>query len=90
MRFGGNSEGGIQADDKEATAPFVSFPSDRTGPVEIDVLPAVKLWVSGEAKNRGLAFTSDSSNGWDFDTSEAKDVDHRPMLTITFTPPAGR
>jgi hypothetical protein len=88
--LGGNAEGGIQADDKEATAPFTSFASNRTGAFEIDVLPAVKMWVSGEAKNHGLALTSDSTNGWDFETAEATQVDHRPMLTITFAPPAGR
>jgi hypothetical protein len=87
-KLGGNSEGGIQADDKEATAPFGSFASDRKGTFEIDVLPAVKLWVAGTAKNKGLALTSDSTNGWDFDTSEADEVGLRPMLTITFTPPA--
>jgi hypothetical protein len=89
-KLGGNTEGGMQADDKEATAPFGSFASNRTGVYEIDILPAVKLWVSGQAKNHGLALTSDSTNGWDFDTSEAEEVDHRPMLTVTFTPPAGR
>ena len=87
-KLGGNTEGGIQADDKEATAPFASFASDRKGTFEIDVLPAVKLWVAGTAKNKGLALTSDSTNGWDFDTSEADEVGLRPMLTITFTPPS--
>jgi hypothetical protein len=89
-KLGENTEGGIQADGKEATAPIGSFASNRTGTFEIDVLPAVKLWVAGDAKNQGLAFTSDSTNGWDFDTSEAEDIDSRPMLTITITPPAGR
>ena len=89
-KLGGNTEGGIQADDQEATAPFGSFASNRTGTFEIDVLPAVQLWVAGTAKNEGLAFTSDSTNGWDFDTSEADEVDRRPMLIITFTPPAAR
>jgi hypothetical protein len=87
-KLGGNTEGGIQADDKEATAPFGSFASDRKGTFEIDVLPAVKLWVAGTAKNKGLALTSDSTNGWDFATSEADEVGLRPMLSITFTPPA--
>lgn len=86
-KLGGNTEGGIQADDKEATAPIASFASDRKGTFEVDVLPAVKLWVAGTAKNKGLALTSDSTNGWDFETSEAEEVGHRPMLTITFTPP---
>src|SRR5262249_3617125 len=89
-KLGGNTEGGIQADDQEATAPFGSFASNRTGAFEIDVLPAVKRWVAGTAKNEGLAFTSDSPNGWDFDTSEADVVARRPTLTITFTPPAAR
>jgi hypothetical protein len=89
-RLGGNAEGGIQADDKEATAAFGSFASNRTGTFEIDVLPAVKLWVADPPRNHGLAFTSDSTNGWDFDSSEAEEVDSRPLLTITFTPPAGR
>jgi hypothetical protein len=89
-KLAGNTEGGIQADDKEAAAAFGSFESDRTGDFEIDVLPAVKLWVAGTAKNHGLALTSDSTNGWDFYSSRAKAVDRRPKLTITFTPPAAR
>jgi hypothetical protein len=68
-------------------APFTSFASDRLGKFEVDVLPAVKLWVAGSAKNNGLALISDSTNGWDFDTSEAEAVARRPALTVTFTPP---
>ncbi len=89
-KLGENTEGGIQADDKEATAAFCSFASNRKGDFQIDVLPAVKLWVSGAAKNHGLALTSDNGNGWDFDTSEAESVEHRPLLTVTFTAPSGR
>jgi len=89
-KLGGNTEGGIQADGQEATAPFGEFASNRTGNFEVDVLPAVQLWVAGTAKNEGLALTSNSGNGWDFDTSEADEADRRPMLTITFTPPAAR
>ncbi len=89
-KFAGNSEPGIQADDKEATAAFSSFPSDRTGVFVIDVTPAVRKWVSGDAKNYGLAFTSDSPNGWDFDTCDAEEVEARPKLTVTFTPSIAR
>lgn len=87
-KLGGNTEGGIQADNKEAAAPFTTFDSTRKGKFEIDILPVVKLWVAGVEKNFGLAFTCDSANGWDFDTSEAEAVDKRPLLTVTFTPPA--
>jgi hypothetical protein len=89
-KLGGNSEGGIQADDKEATAPITSFATDRTGTFDIDVTATVKAWVAGTAPNHGLALTCDSTDGWDFDSSEADAVDHRPLLTITFTPPAAR
>lgn len=89
-KLGGNTEGGIQADDKEATAPIASFASDRKGTFEIDVLPVVKPLVAGTAKNRGLALTSDNGNGWDFATSEAGEAGQRPLLTVTFTPPAAK
>ena len=100
-KLGGNIEGGIQADDKEATAPIGSFASDRKGTFDIDVLPAVKLWVAGTAKNKGLALTSDSTNGWDFATSEADEVDQtahadhhlhpasRPLIAGGWTRPGG-
>jgi hypothetical protein len=89
-KLGGNTDGGIQADNKEAAAPFATFDSTHKGEYVIDILPVVKLWVSGAEKNFGLAFTCDSTNGWDFDTSEATAVDKRPLLTVTFTPPVAK
>jgi hypothetical protein len=81
----GNADGGIQADNKEAAAPFTSFDSTKKGDYEIDILPVVRLWVFGKEKNYGLAFTCDSTNGWDFETAEAKDEAHRPQLTVEYT-----
>jgi hypothetical protein len=86
-KLAGNTDGGIQADNKEAAAPFTSFDSTKKGEYEIDILPVVRLWVFGKEKNYGLAFTCDSTNGWDFESAEAKDEDHRPLLTIEFTSP---
>ena len=89
-QLGGNTEGGIQADNKEAAAPFTTFDSTKKGDCEINILPAVKLWVAGTHKNYGLAFTCASANGWDFYSSEAEQVEHRPMLVITYTPADGK
>jgi hypothetical protein len=89
-KLGGNADGGIQADNKEAAAPFTAFDSTRKGDIEIDILPVAKLWVAGAAKNFGLALTCDSANGWDFDSSEAEAVESRPLLTITYTLSATR
>ncbi len=86
--LGGNTEPGLQADNKEAAAPFTTFDSTKKGEYEINILPLVKLWVAGTQKNYGLAFTCSSANGWDFATSEAENVEHRPMLVVTYTTPA--
>ena len=86
-KLAGNIDGGIQADNKEVAAPFTAFDSKRKGTLEIDILPVVKLWVAGAEKNLGLALTCDSTNGWDFESSEAETVEHRPVLTISYTPP---
>src|SRR5262249_29213461 len=61
-KFAGNSNGGLQADNKELAAPFTAFDSKRKGTVEIDILPVVKLWVAAGEKNLGLALTCDSTN----------------------------
>jgi hypothetical protein len=82
----GNTDGGIQADNKEAAAPFTSFDSTRKGEYQVDILPVVRLWASGKQKDFGLAFTCDSTNGWDFESAEAEEEDHRPLLTVEFTP----
>jgi hypothetical protein len=87
VKLGGNTDGGIQADNKEAAAPFTTIDATKKGDCDIDILPVVKLWVSGAEKNFGLAFTCDSTNGWDFDSSETIAADKRPTLTITFAPP---
>lgn len=89
-KLAGNSDGGIQADNKEAAAPFTTFDSTHKGEFEIDILPVVKLWVSGAQKNHGLALTCDSANGWDFETSESTTVEQRPRLTVTFTAPTAK
>jgi hypothetical protein len=47
----------------------------------------VKLWVAGTEKNLGFTLTCDSTNGWDFESSQAETVEHRPLLTISYTPP---
>jgi hypothetical protein len=85
-QLAGNTDGGIQADNKEAAAPFTAFESNQKGVFEIDILPVVKLWVAGAEKNFGLALTCESTNGWDFDSSEAETVEHRPILAITYAP----
>jgi hypothetical protein len=47
---------------------------------------AVQAWANG-ADNHGWVIVIDSTNGWDFRTSEHSTVAQRPALTISFTPP---
>ena len=53
-KFGENKDGGLQVDEQDVTAAFGSFDSKRTGTFEIDVLPAVKLWVTAWRRTTGL------------------------------------
>ena len=53
------------------------------GDQPIDVTAQVQLWAAGTA-NYGWAFLPTSSNGIDFDSSEASTIASRPQLSIHF------
>jgi hypothetical protein len=81
--------GGISASEGEVRGlppDAIQFDS-TTGAKTIDVSKSLRHWASGEA-NFGWLIESATTNGWDFDTSEAAASD-RPLLTVDFTPPSG-
>ncbi len=81
--------GGISAFEGEVRGlpPDSILFDSRTGPQTLDVTKSLRHWASGEA-NFGWLIESATTNGWDFDTSEAAPAD-RPLLTVDFTPPSG-
>jgi hypothetical protein len=80
--------GGIQTDDIEASRIPESTLGDTTtiGLKDLGVTRSVQSWALGAA-NYGWAIIQFSSNGWDFETSEA--ATNQPKLTVDFTPPSG-
>ncbi|MFM1904148.1 MAG: hypothetical protein RLZZ440_2048, partial [Planctomycetota bacterium] len=87
-----NPVGGIQAAENEAfdlpPDAILLDASTPTVPVtrSFDVTLSLKHWSSGEP-NYGWLIESASTNGWDFNTSEAAAAD-RPVLVVDYTPPA--
>ena len=81
--------GGIQTNDTEAMSAFdaqVSDP-DSTGPEPITGLAAaLQAWSDG-ASNYGWAIISNSSNGWDFASSEDPTPGNHPLLQVDWSPP---
>lgn len=83
--------GGITPDDVEASAvaDFEINPASRFGTVSVNVPASVlQAWASG-APNFGWSIVSQSSNGWDFDSSEAFLASSRPKLSVIYTEPSG-
>ncbi len=79
---------GIQADDVEAMSTYDAQVADpaSTGPEVITGLAAaLQYWSDGNA-NHGWAMISNSTDGWDIDSSEAGTVANRPLLTVDWTP----
>ncbi|MDZ4657050.1 MAG: Calx-beta domain-containing protein [Bythopirellula sp.] len=83
------SIGGVQASEGEAS----DLPPDgiqfdpTTGVKSINVTKSLQNWSAGDP-NFGWLIESASSDGWDFETSEAGAGD-RPKLNVTFTAPTG-
>ncbi len=86
-----NTVGGIQASEGEAAdLPPDAILLDASTPTlpvqrDFDVTLSLQHWSSGE-DNFGWLIESASTNGWDFNTSEAGDAD-RPYLVVDFTAP---
>lgn len=60
---------------------------EDVGPVTIDLTAAVKAWLAGNQENYGIYLRVDTTDGTDFDTSEAADASARPKLSVTYTLP---
>ena len=79
--------GGISADGVEAKATSdatISSP-DASGQIVINGLAAaLQAWSDGDT-NYGWAIISNSTNGWDADSSENATQSNRPMLSVDYT-----
>lgn len=81
--------GGISANDVEAasTADATLANTDTTGFVTFAGLEnSIQDWADGES-NFGWAILTDSTDGWDFDSSESATTSQRPQLIITYSSP---
>jgi hypothetical protein len=83
--FGGD---GIQANNVEASSAEDGFlfPATGTGPRNIIVIDALQAWSNG-AGNFGWVFLNNSTDGWDFASSENTNIDLRPRLSVLAAPP---
>lgn len=82
---------GVTYDDVEARAVPDGILSDPNviGPGIVQLsADTLQAWANGEP-NYGWTMQSDSTNGWDFDTSDQIGPGNRPKLTLIYTPPAG-
>ena len=66
--------------DAQVSAPATSGAETITG-----LAAALQAWSNGETNN-GWALVSNSSDGWDFDSSEDGTVSNRPVLTVDWAP----
>ena len=84
------SIGGIQASqgEVESLPPDAILFDPSTGIKTFDVATSLRHWSAGEP-NYGWLFESATTNGWDYNTSEAAQPD-RPMLTVDYTAPERR
>ncbi len=78
---------GISVDNQEASTvrdgfTFGEINMDKQS-VRFNVTATVQKWVDGEP-NHGWVFVNTGSNGWDFYSSDWKEVDLHPMLEVTF------
>ena len=82
----GKGTGGIQPDGVKAqTATEAIFSSKPAGTHEVDVTASLQAWAAGQA-NHGWAFLPQSTDGWDFTSSDGPTPAERPQLTILFKP----
>lgn len=61
---------------------------ETPGKVSLDLTAAARAWLAGEHASYGVYLTTDGDNGTDFATSEAKAEGERPLLSVTYQPPA--
>lgn len=86
-----DSSEGIQTDGSDAlsTPSFIvpdtgyNCASCGSGFKTVDVLDDATAWLNGDA-NEGWVLKIDSSDGWDFDSSEYSNASRRPKLVVDF------
>jgi hypothetical protein len=83
---------GVQLGTEAVTAADVNSFGVAAGTFSYDVTASLNAWLSGAASaadanaaNRGWVFMANSTDGWDFLSSESSG---RPVLTVTYLPPA--
>lgn len=82
---------GVTPDDVEASSvPDGMVPTPNSlGKINIPLsIQTLQAWAAG-GNNYGWLITSNSSDGWDFSSSEAFNEQNRPKLTVVYTPPSG-
>ena len=81
--FGGD---GVQANGIEAVATAdVSTFYNNTGPYNVNVLPSLQAWSNG-AINLGWVLLPNGTDSWQLDSANGT---AKPLLTVTYFPPAG-
>jgi hypothetical protein len=76
---------GLQADNIEMSAvPDFTFTGSTPVPRvdAFDVTATVRGWLAGDFPNYGWGITNQSTDGWQFDSSENTNVNNRPLLEI--------
>jgi hypothetical protein len=63
-------------------------PGQKDEIVTLDLTAAVVAWLSGAKEQNGIYLTTKSTDGMDFDSTEADSLEHRPVLSVTYTPAA--
>jgi hypothetical protein len=87
FQLNGNTMGGLQADNLEASSAsiFVDAPASLPGSVDIDVTSDVQAWVNGTS-NFGWGFIGAGDDIFTWWSSDASNAADRPLLTVDFTP----
>ncbi len=82
---GGVSTNGVEA---AVTADSVLASPAATGSVTFTGLASrLQSWVSGGSANQGWVVVSNSTNGWDFDSSESA---NKPLLSVSYIAPGSQ
>lgn len=83
---------GITLDDVEARVAVDGVVPNASllGPVDVQLsVDTLQAWSNKSAPNYGWTIQSNSTNGWDFDTSDQIGPNLRPKLTLIYSPPTG-
>lgn len=82
----GLNDGSTASDDDYLAAPESLFPAPSLNSlVSFDVTATMIAWMNDPSANYGWLITSDSTNGWRWDSSEAAGG-FRPMLEVSYVP----